>query len=183
VLKPLTLSAQVTYVSSADPAVDWDAIVNDELDKDPALRDDGARSWDQKREIAESRFVERFRSEVLKNPSAWGGLLKFKTGEAPTKFVIGVIPPEEMARIADDCRIGKQDELVEQCKWRAFLAGLRGIENFGSGSVPKKKVGEIEYVDPAWLRERFSGANRGIALGVGLAAWIWNQLRDDDVKN
>lgn len=181
--KPLNLTAQVTYISSADPAVDWDAIVAAEIEADPEMRDDAKIPWEAKKEKAEKKFLDRFRASVVKNPSSSVELLKFKNGDGPTKFSVGVIPPDEMARIMDECRVGRSNELSQQAQWRAFLAAVRGIENFTAGPIPKRKVGDIEYADPAWLREKFSRGLMGVACGVGFIALLWNQLRDDDIKN
>ena len=180
--KPLTMSAQVTYVSSADPAVDWDAIVAAELELHPDVRDSD-KPWDAKRAVAEEKFLERYTVACLKDPAVSLSMLKIKQGEQPTKFVIGVIPPEEMSRIADECRLGGESAMPSQAKWRAFLSSIRDVQNFGAAPVPKRKVGDVEYVEPAWLNKSFARGLREIALGVGIISWRWNQLREDEIKN
>lgn len=72
-LKPLTLSAQTSMVSIADPAID-----------------------------RESLNVEEFAKAVLTNPGSWREHVKAKPGESLTIFAIGVIPPDMMSRIADE---------------------------------------------------------------------------------
>ncbi len=179
----MNLTAQVTYVSSADPAVDWDRIVDAELELDQDLKNDPKTSHDEKKEICERRFMQKYHPAVMKNPAAWADLLKFKSGEQPTKFHLGVIPPDEVARISDECRLGHPEAMREQAYWRAFLACLRGVENFGSEAPPKKRVGDVEYVDPVWTKSKFSRGLRPIALAAGMVGWAWNQLTEDEVKN
>lgn len=148
--KPIDKKAMISYVSVLDPAIDKDA-----------------------------SDIEKAASECLKNPSAWASALKFKAGEQPTKFVIGVIPSEQIHRIRAeyvDQVNGKVD--FDSLRWAAFLACVRDIE--GWQSAPPK-VGE--YVDPQWLRDNFVRSLRAVALEVGMVAWSWNMTNDDDVKN
>ena len=179
--KPITTNAQITYVSSADPAVDWDAIIAAEVDSSKELRD-STEPWEQKRDKAENLFIARLVEASSKDPSAWVDLLKFKQGEQPTKFVIGVIPPSEMNRITDECRVGRENEMTSQARWRAFLACVRDIQNMGQ-TPPKRTIDGVEYVDPPWLEKNFGRGLRPVALGVGYVGWRWNQLREDEIKN
>jgi hypothetical protein len=34
-----------------------------------------------------------------------------------------------------------------------------------------------------WLKAKFTRGLRDVALGVGQVALIWNQLREDEIKN
>lgn len=181
--KPTTMSASVSYVSIADPAVDWEQVVAAELDADPELRDSAQASHAEKCEIVEKRFQQKLSAAVLRNPADAATMLKYRAGERPTRFVIGVIPPDEMNRIADECKLGQPGALARQAQWRAFVASMRNVEDFPGGPVPKKKVGDVEYVDPAWLRNNFSRGLRDVALDVGFVAWMWNQITEEEIKN
>jgi hypothetical protein len=180
--KPLTLSAQTTYVSHKDPAIDWDKIVEQEVAASPDLQS-AELSAAEREERAGGKFVTRFLAAAIKNPADAVAMLRFRDGEQPTKFMIGVIPPDELTRISDECKLGSDGALLEQAKWRAFLASTRDIQNFGAETVPKRKVGEVEYADPVWLKAKFTRGLRDVALGVGQVALIWNQLREDEIKN
>lgn len=160
-LKPLTLEATTSCVSSMDPAID-----------------------------REASDLQKYGSELLSNSNAWRELLKFKSGEKPTVFVLGVIPPDEMSRINDETPKRKLSEehtvtdwSSEELQWRSFLTSLRDIEGWESGEIPKRKVGGVEYIDPSWLRKTFVRGLRKIALEVGLAAYFWNMLTETETKN
>lgn len=181
--KPLTLSAHVSYVHSGDPAVDWAALVAQELDLDPELRDNAGIEAQAKENVAVKRFMQKYVPAVFKDPSQSLHLLKFKTGETPTKYTIGVIPPDDMNRISDECKADTKDVLSDQLRWRAFMSCLRGVENFGSEKIPTIDKGGVSYVDPTWIKQNFVRGLRAAALSVGHVAWQWNQISDVEIKN
>jgi hypothetical protein len=183
VFKPVRLTSSVEFVSIADPAIDWDQHVQDVLAASPELAGNTKLTDDDRRRLAERKFSNDFIGKALKDPGAAVAMLKFKNGETPTRFVLGVIPPDDMTRIADECRVGKPNELTQQLQWRSFLHGVREVKGFGEGRVPTRKVGDVEYVDPVWLRDQFARGLRDVALGVGLVVWFWNQITEDEVKN
>lgn len=174
--RPIALSSQVTYVSHLDPAVDRRAMLDetiaasDELQAvtDLELRD--AKAW--------GRFLDDYIPKVSNDPNHSAHALKFKQGETPTKFVLGVIPAEEMVRIADETR-----EKPNEKSWRAFLAALRGIEGWPENPIPTRKVNDVEYVDPTWIKKHFVRGLRLVANDAGVIAWMWNQMTEAEVKN
>lgn len=177
-LRPVSLSSCVTYVSARDPSIDWSQIEALELEKFPELLR-GDVTPDVRAQATQAHFATRYAEETLKNPGCWRDLLKFKSGESPTIFTIGVIDPDEMCRLADDCKIGSESARVQELKWRAFLASVRDISTFGQ-EQPQKRG---ERVDAQWLKEHCGRGMRLVALDVGMVAWRWNQLTEDEAKN
>lgn len=149
-LKPLTATAHTSVVSAADPAIDIEASDMDAYGKD-----------------------------VLFNPSCWREHLKIKPGDKPTVFVIGVIPPDELARINDET---ERKYSSEELRWRSFMSSVRDIENWPD-EIPKRKIDGVEYVEPKWLRTTFVRGLRVLALDIGLVAYMWNQLTETETKN
>lgn len=150
-LRPLTLSASTTMVSSLDPAIDHEA-----------------------------SDLKAYGENGLFKPGCWKDYLKFKAGEKPTIFVIGVIPPDDLAMINDETSSKYESEAL---RWRAFLLSLRDIEGWDGEEIPKRKVSNVEYVDQQWIKRNFIRGLRPIALEVGLVAYLWNQLTETEIKN
>ena len=194
-LKPIMHTDTTVYVSGDDSGIDWQATC-------AAYLTDRAKAAERLRGIAtflgvNGRPVEDLAREVVtpdpvsdkaacawligddaaKSPGSTAKHYKAIDGEKLTRFVLGVLPPGEAARIADECKIGG-----EQMLWRAFLSGLRDIENFDD-HAPKVRVDGVEYVDPSWLRKRFGRGLRGFAIEVGRHIWLWNQMSEADSKN
>lgn len=181
--RPIRSTSSVTFVSTADPAIDWDKIVADELDLHPAVRDDASMTDDQRRRAGLIEFHKRYVLESAKHPGAWKDFLKMKSGERPTIYTIGAIPSDTLTRIEDECKAGSEDVHRQELGWQCFLHGLVDLQNFGSSEIPKRKVGDAEYVDPAWIKTAFVMGLRSVAVNVGLVIWRWNQLTEVEVKN
>lgn len=180
--KPTKMESKITVVSIYDPSIDWDEIAKAELDAHPEIRD-GELPAEEKNKQALDLFSQRYARISAKDPSAWKDHLKFKSGEAPTKFTIGVITVDEMARIADECRYGQVTEMRKQLRWRAFMACVRGIENYSNEKCPTIRVGQVDYLDPDWLKKNFVRGMMLVALDIGMTGWLWNSLTEDEVKN
>ncbi len=128
--------------------------------------------------------------EVFRNaPDRWESLFTVKPGATPTKFVIGAIPPHEMARIES----ATENKFAERM-WQCFLYGLRDIvdgptktEYDASGRtkevVPKIKRSGVEYVDPEWLSKIFVRGLYEIGKSIGVLIYSWNQLTETESKN
>lgn len=180
--KPIALSSSATYISHADPAIDREAIIEELVATDPELQriSDPAKRADE----AWGKFLGKFTEAVIKDPSSSRKLLKFKAGETATEFVLGVIPSDEQTRIADETAPDKDDPNGRSGEryWRAFLVGLRDIS--GWPEAPKKRrVGDVEYVDPQWLKANFVRGLRHIGIEAGMVCWFWNQFTEAEAKN
>ncbi len=132
---------------------------------DPAIDDEAMTSEDWRRYHLE-----------WSSGAGWRDMLKIRPGEQPTVFSIGPLTAEEMNSILDDTR--GNPPRVEDRRWRLFLVGLRDISGWPS-SVPKTDG----KVDKDWLRKTFVGPLRRVALEVGAAVLIYNELTEGEVKN
>ena len=160
-LKPILRDQTISVVSIADPAFDLD----------------GSEQMEHEGEAILAYARERFT-----DPASWRTLLKTKDGEQPTEFLIGIIPPAEVARIEDECKRDVQ-RWSEQC-WRAFSHSLVGIEaGFDVKDVPRIKVDNVQYIAPSWIRETFIASLYHVAVEVGAVAWHWNRMVGSDLKN
>lgn len=178
--KPIRLTDSASYVSVRDPAIDWEATADKLIAADEALSSSTSLSLEQKRAKVIALEVERLTKQAAARPAVTTEL-PIKSGERPPlKFVIGVIPPDQMNRISDEC-LHKDKGTNELC-WRAFCASLRGLEGWLDGDPPTVKVGDVPYVDPAWIRRNFARNLRDVANEVGSVAWLWNQMPADDLK-
>lgn len=170
-IKPLTNSDRISIVWPGDPAIDADAV-----------GEDG--------EV----LLDKYSKQCLTKPDSWRGMLKFKAGQQPTEFVIGVIPPQEMARIEDEARREMGDDPVffsAQLQWESFCLALRDITNgpaerrnvngVWKEELPKRRNSDL--IDGAWLEATFTRGLRKVASHVGMVAWFWNNLSEADVKN
>lgn len=155
--KPVRLSDAIHVVSLYDPAIDWGKMCNE----------------GENIEAARLRIVEA----AHKSPASTCEGLKAKNGEQLSRFLIGVIPPDEMIRLEDECR----QSGARLFAWRCFLSGVRGIENWPT--APKKqKLGDVERVDPAWLKEEFGGRLREIAIEIGFHVFNFNRLTEEEIS-
>lgn len=155
--KPLRLSDSTTAIASSDPAIDRDA-------------------------TGQEAFAE-YEKQSLKQPSCWRDLVKIKSGEQPSIFTIGVIPPDEMAKILDEASMAKgQGTRINEMFWRCFLVGLRDVQNW-PGKPEKRSVGGIEYVSPEWIKSQFIRGLRDVAQDIGSQIFYWNRLTDEEIKN
>ena len=164
-LKPISADSTIDVVWHMDPAVE-------------PLSDEES-----------SKYIQA----AFGNPAAWREHLKVIEGKVPTRFEIGVIPPETLSRIEDES--GGMGSASNLMAWACFAFGLRDIKDGGfvktitaeNGStrdvVPKVKRNGEEYVDPDWLSKVFRGRVRGAALFVGRCTYYWNLVLGDDVKN
>ena len=185
--RPVRLSDSTSYVSLRDPALDWETIVDEAIEADTALKDSTAVSELVKRKQVIDGIIGKTVAESFRSPSVTLKL-KTKAGETATRFVIGVIPPDQMARINDESKPrkvdGKWDRGDEELYWRSFLASIRAIEGWpGSSKIPTKDIGGVEYLDPSWLKANFVRGLREIAVEVGRVAWHWQQVDDEEAKN
>lgn len=166
-LKPTTLEATTTCVSLYDPALDLD-----KSQRQPAPVD------------GRERLV--YQTTRLLEPSRWREQLTVHDGQEPTEFVVGVVPPADLARIEDECHaLNEEREQTRTMYWRCFLTGLRDIRNgpTDGGKVPKIKRGDVEYVDPSWLAQTFSGALYHVATEIGQVIYAWQRFTVADAKN
>lgn len=180
--KPVSLADCSTFVSTYDPAVDKARLCDQEIEKHPEWKE-SQFSQEQLRELAWHSFQADFAAACGRDPAASERLLVFKDGETPTKFIVGALSTEDFNRIVDETQEtqthrGRSNERM----WRMFLHGLRGIENWPS-KVETRKVGDLEYVDPAWLRRTFVRELREIAIQVGAVILTYNRLTEEEIKN
>lgn len=154
-LRPVRIADSTVAVTYFDPAIELDEVTKEDATK--------------------------YGTERLKRPSCFREFLKFKQGAEPTVFEIGVVPPETLVRISDECP-PINGMISESCRWRTFLAGVRSIKPW-SGEVPTKKINGIDYVDSQWLATNFARGLKEAALDIGLQIWYWNKLTEDEAKN
>jgi len=180
--KPVSMNDRASFVSTYDPAVDRVRICDSEIDKHPEWRE-SSLTQQQQREIAWQSFQTDFAVAIGKDPAESERMLIFRDGETPTKFVIGAISTEDFNRIIDETQETPTHRgRVTERMWRMFLHGLRGIENW-PGKVEMRTQGELEYVDPAWLRRTFVKDLREVALQVGSVVLAYNRLTEEEIKN
>lgn len=125
--------------------------------------------------------IKAYAEVMMKDPAAWRKLIKPKDGETLTEFIIGVIPTEQLVRIHDEC----EDKTGEELRWRCFLCSVRGINNWANSNekIPTIDRHGVSYVDPDWLSKTFVRGLRYTALHVGMLAWAFNNLTEDESKN
>lgn len=170
--KPIQPSSSTTCVSVLDPSIDFEASVKKDYEGTDVL----------------SYAIDR-----LGKPSSWRDTVKPKQGEQLTEFVVGVMPPAELARIEDECKLGTESARYNEAFWRCFLCGVRDVLNGPTSErkvdgvlrrcVPKKLVDGVEYADPEWLRTTFVGSLRKVAIEIGQVVYAWNQITVDETKN
>lgn len=161
-LKPINRDQTVAVVSLADPAWDLDASAKVDHEGDEILAH------------ARNRWSD---------PSEWRQSMISKSGERPTEFVIGIIPPSEVARIEDECLRDTDRRWREQC-WRAFCASLVDVKGgFETDNVPRETIDGVRYIAPSWIRQTFVGTLYHVAIEIGSVAWHWNRMMGDDAKN
>lgn len=180
--KPLSPDATVSLVWVSDPAIDDEAVIIESVDN-------GEGGTKEQR----TNRVAMYGAKAIMDPGSWRDILKFKDGQKPAEFVIGVIPPAELNAIEDECRPGTDQARIKELQWRCFLAALRDIRNGPMAErkidgtkrrlVPKEERNGIERVEQAWLEETFIRKLRKCALFIGGLAYRWNQLSEDDAKN
>ena len=168
-LKPITLDATVTCVSTLDTAIDEE------------------RSQRAPSELLNGKLALVYGETRLTNPGQWREQIAVKDGERLTVFTIGVIPPTDLARIEDETKVGDKDSpRPREMFWRCFLAALRDVQDgptASDGKVPKVKRDGREYVDPAWLAESFAGPLYTVAVEIGQNAYHWQQFTGGDANN
>lgn len=170
-LIPSTLDAMTSVISVADPAIDTTNSEKKVIDG-----------------VAGNKPVLSYIQDRFTEPSSWRETVKFKDGQSPTVFTIGVIAPSMLNLIDDECQ-GRSS----QRHWRSFLNGIREIEAGPTVSVmkdgrtvqvtPKIEINGIEYVDPQWLSTTFVRGLRHIAIEIGMVCYNWNSLTESDIKN
>lgn len=195
--KPITLADTAPYVSAADPAIDWDRVVAREHELDPDL---GARVRAQlskrmeaapelteaaaRLELEREAIATRVGPIIRSNPGITLETYVPRAGQQVTVFRVGVVQPAVMARIEDETSgAGSGVPRMHERYWRCFLAGLRGVDNFGQRTKPvMRTVDDVEFVDASWLSTMFVGALRKYAEEVGFVIWAWNRFSEDDAK-
>lgn len=180
--KPVSMADCATFVSTYDSAVDKVRVCEREIDKHPDWREKGL-STEQMNELAWVTFQADFAAATARDPASSERMLLFKDGDTPTRFSVGAMSTEVFNRIVDETQEtqtwrGKFSERM----WRMFLHGLRGIENW-PGKVDTIKIGDIEYVDPEWLRRNFIRGLRDTAIQVGAVVLNYNRLTEEEIKN
>ena len=129
--------------------------------------------------------VDRDASEIgddyitasIKDPLLWQKRLKMKDGAKPTEFVIGITPPTEL-NLAEDMHG------IASKSWHVFIHSVRKIKNAnGMGDAPTVTRNGVEYVDPEWLARTMVRGLRQCANEIGLIAFGWNNMSEDDGKN
>jgi len=174
--KPLQLSDSVTAISVQDPAIDWDRMVIDTKAADEKLR--GLTDGEVRQQLMLGHGAES-RDSL----STAIGKLLIKPGETLTRFTVGVIPSDEMVRISDDCAPMAGKARHTERAWRSFLASVRDIDGMGDKPTRGRTVQGVEYIDIDWLKKTFVRGLRDVAIEIGMCAWLWNQLTEDEVKN
>jgi hypothetical protein len=145
---------------------------------DPAIADD----------VDRQAYVQA----LHERPSEAMSLLRFKDGEKPTVFEVGVIPPAEL--LAIEAEHFKTN--LTLLNWHCFLHAVRAIENAAelevdltdkagrmSRSLPTIKVNGLDYVDPTHLAKVMVGQLRLCAVAIGSVAYSFNTLTERDTKN
>jgi len=130
-----------------------------------------------------SKITDDYLIDSMRDPGVWRERLVFRDGTAPTEWVMGVLQSAD-ANAAQDTRG------YAAAHWFAFLHSVREIRNHGwtPAALPDKKIPKVtrdgvEYVDPAWLALVMVGPLRRCAIELGLIAYHWNQLSEQDAKN
>jgi hypothetical protein len=163
-IKPMRLADSTCAIAFSDSAIDWDSF-----------------SEEKKDEYGRTR---------PRNPACFRSLVPVKAGEQLTVFEIGVVPVDILVKISDECPpriITHQDgsetrSLSDEMLLRCFLAGVRDISPWPS-AVEKRKVGDVEYVDPKWLKENFCRGNVSVVMDIGAQIYRWNLLTENESKN
>jgi hypothetical protein len=62
------------------------------------------------------------------------------------------------------------------------LNGVRDIKPWHE-VLPKRKVGNVEYVDQEYLKKTFVRGLMRVALNIGETIYRWNNLMEDEAKN
>lgn len=152
--KPIRPSDSTAAISLIDPAIDKELTGDDNLKK--------------------------YKEQRLNRPSCFRDLIKEKSGEKITVFEIGVIQPDDMARILDEC--GGKNDRSEEMFWRSFLCSCRNIDPWPE-KLPKKNINGVEYVEAQYIKTNFIRGLREVAVEIGLQAWMWNRLSEEETKN
>lgn len=161
-LKPINKDQSINVISVQDPAIDFDR---------------------SERRVVRDVEVLAYAIERHRDPSSWRRSVKFRDGETPTIFEVGIIPSAERARIEDDCKSNTEIERHKELSWRCFLHGVRNIHGgFETDDAPRVTIDGVEYLSPSWLRIVFVGPLMMVGVEVGGTIWAWNQLGDDDAK-
>jgi hypothetical protein len=145
-IKPVDPQAYISVVWGGDPAID---------------------------QLASN--LEKYHERSAKDAKAAREGLKFKDGNTPTEWLLGVTPSSE-ANAAEDMRG------FSARAWHSFLHSVRGVKG-GFDKVPTILRDGVEYVEPAWLAKTMVGTLRRCALDLGLIVYLWNNLSEDDGKN
>jgi hypothetical protein len=67
--------------------------------------------------------------------------------------------------------------------WRSFLVSIRDIDGLAEKPKKERMVQGVEYCDTEWLKKTFIRGLRQVATEIGMYAWLWNQLTEDEIKN
>lgn len=153
--KPIRLSDSTTAISLMDPAID--------------------------KELTGQENLKKYSEQYRNRPSCFRDFIKEKSGEQLTVFEIGVIPPDIITRIIDECH-GNVTKRGEEMFWRAFLASCRGISPWPE-KLPMIEVNDVSYVDPSYLKKTFIRSLQQVAIDIGIQAWFWNRLTEEETKN
>lgn len=180
--KPVTLSDKASFVSTLDLAVDKDRICEAEIEKHPEWRE-GLLSAEQLKSLAWTSFELEFAKSVASDPASSKRMLLFKDGMTPTVFVVGALDSDEFNRIVDETEETRTWRgAFNQRAWRMFLHGLRDIEGWPT-EVPKRKRGEVEFVDVDWLKRTFIRELRDVAIQIGTVVLHFNRMTETETKN
>jgi hypothetical protein len=152
-LKPIEPASTATIVYPGDPAF------VPETDKDKA-----------------EAFAQR---TAAGDHAAWREMLTVRDGQAPTEFVIGVVPAAELTRLEDEAKLGRADERTRTLAWGCLLAGLVDVKNW-PGEIERDSKGRPTR---AWIERSFVRGLRQVGIYVGRVIWSWNQLTDSDARN
>ena len=152
--KPVLPEQSITVVSPSDPSID-----------------------------IETSDLDGYAEVSLSNPGSWRDYFKFKEGQEPTEFEIGVIPPSKLTQIEHECKFGSQDFEEGKLRWQCFLSSIRDIRKFDDSPLPKKTINGVDYVDPEYLSKHFGKHMRKVASHIGALAYYWNHLSEEELKN
>lgn len=172
--KPLRMTDTIVVVSIADPAIDWEAAADKELVEAVAKWEaekapDGAKPERKTKE----QMMDLESGRAIRDPLATSRL-PVKAGEQVCKFTLGVVPSDEIVRIeSEDRDFNKQ-------RWRWFVSSLVDVTGFGKPN--KRKIGDVEYVDPEWTRKTFVRGYVEIGKEIGWYARMFNKVTEDEIR-
>lgn len=176
--KPLRMTDTMVVISVSDPSIDWEAVAEkdlaDSITKWEAEKvpDGGSRGQKPEKKSVETLKMEAV-ARAIRNPATTMDL-QIKAGEQPCRFTIGVVPGDEVVRIESESRT------LDVQRWRWALSGM--VDVTGLGKPKKRTVGDVEYVDPEWIKQTFVRWLQSVAMEIGWYVRCFNKTTEDEVR-